>query len=80
MFLSIYKYLFLSITLFLLTACGNDSGSTTEPEPTGPEAMLADVVIDGGQLRQDFSVDGEAYIVDVASYALFYCTYAGYRA
>ena len=31
--------------------------------------MLADVVIEGGQLRQDFSVDGEAYIVDVASYA-----------
>ena len=69
MFLSIYKYLFLSITFFVLTACGNDSGSTTEPEPTVPEAMLADVVIEGGQLRQDFSVDGEAYIVDVASYA-----------
>ena len=68
MFLSLYKYLFLSITLFVLTACGNDGGSTTEPEPSGPEAMLADVVIDGGQLRQDFSVDGEAYIVDVASY------------
>ena len=68
MFLSLYKYLFLSITLFLLSACGNDSGSTTEPEPTVPEAMLTDVVIEGGQLRQDFSVDGEAYIVDVASY------------
>ena len=69
MFLSLYKYLFLSITFFVLTACGNDGGSTTEPEPTVPEAMLADVVVEGGQLRQDFSVDGEAYIVDVASYA-----------